>query len=292
MFNSNNNGYSLADIAAATGGNGNNGFGFGDGGGILALILFVAFMMFGGVNGFGGGIFGNGLLGGGRNGGGTTVIGTPQAVSTMNTDYLAQGMRDIQSNLASNFLTLNNESMTNRCDILGAIADSTAAITAATTNGFAAQTLAGMQNTNAIQQDINANTVAGMQNAQALQATLAQMASDHRADTAQLSYNQATNTCAINTNAANNTRDIVEAINNGNQMLANMLQQNKFDAMQDKINDLTSQLQTAQFAASQGAQTNAIVNQLRTPNPVPAYVVSNPYCNCNNNGYGYNIANV
>ena len=281
MFNSNNSGYSLADIAAATG-NGNNGNGgwFGDGNGSWWIVLLVVLFAFG----WGG--FGNGGLGG--NGGG----GTPQAVSSMNTDYLSTGLRDLTGSVASDFYALNNGMLNGFCDVQNAIASNGAAITAAVTNGFNVQNLQNLQNSNAIQRDIYAGTVGAMQNTQAIQSTLAQMASDNRADTAQIAYNQATNTCAINTTAANNTRDIVDAINNGNQMLANMLQQNKFDAMQDKINDLTSQLQTAQFAASQGAQTNAIVDQLRTPNPVPAYVVSNPYCNCNNNGYGYNIANV
>lgn len=66
MFNSN-NGYSLADIAAATGngGNGNDGFGFG-GDGAWVLLLFIIVLM--------GGWRGNGF--GGNGGGGDTVITT------------------------------------------------------------------------------------------------------------------------------------------------------------------------------------------------------------------------
>ena len=61
------NGYSLADIAAATGnGNNNNGNGFwgNDGWWIILLFLFAGW----GGNGFGGGF--GGFSGGGRGGGG------------------------------------------------------------------------------------------------------------------------------------------------------------------------------------------------------------------------------
>lgn len=271
MFNSN-NGYSLADVAAAT----RENSGLGDfGGGWWAILLVALLFGWGGFGGFGNG-FGNAWGGN----------GTPQFMSTMNTDYIAQGLRDIQGNLASNFLTLNNETLQGVCDVNGNIANSAATITSAVTNGFNTQNLANLQNTNSIQRDINAGVVAGMQNTYALQSTLANMASDNRADTAQLAYNQATNTCAITTSAANNTRDIVDAINNGNQMLANMLQQNRFDDLQTKYNDLRDQLQRQTYLADNAAQTNQIVNELR-PSPIPAYQVSNPYCNCGNyNGCG------
>lgn len=260
MFNANNGGYSLADVAAAVGNeNGNNGFG-NFGGGWWIILLFVVLFGWGGYGGFGNY--------GGNNGGGI--------VPTLNTDYLSTGIRDMQSNLASNFLTLNNELLSGFCDNRTAFAQNTADLMSAITNGFNTQNLANLQNSNAIQ------------------STLAQMASDNRADTAQLAYNQATNACAINTNASNNTRDIVDAINNGNQMLANLINQNKVDAMQDKINDLQGQIQRQTYLADNAAQTNSIVNQLR-PSPIPAYTVANPYsgCNCGNIAtYGNMMANV
>ena len=70
--------------------------------------------------------------------------------------------------------------------------------------------------------------------------------------------------------ANSNTRAILEAI-----------QQNKVDAMQDKITELTAQLTSANLAASQAAQNAYLVNELR-PSPVPAYITANPYCNCGN----------
>jgi hypothetical protein len=65
MFNNATNGYSLADIAAATGANRNdNGFGFGgDGGAWWIIILFL--FCFAGWGGNGNGLFGGGSTGSG-----------------------------------------------------------------------------------------------------------------------------------------------------------------------------------------------------------------------------------
>lgn len=52
MFN-NNNGYSLADIAAATGNNNNDGFGGFNGDGAWIFLLFILILMGGWGNGYG-----------------------------------------------------------------------------------------------------------------------------------------------------------------------------------------------------------------------------------------------
>lgn len=69
----------------------------------------------------------------------------------------------------------------------------------------------------------------------------------------------------------------------------------KIDAKNEKIAELQNQLSMAQLAASQNAQTAAILanNEAQTsaleqylaPVPRPAYVVQNPSC-CNQNGCG------
>lgn len=48
--------------------------------------------------------------------------------------------------------------------------------------------------------------------------------------------------------------------------------------MQNKIDSLRAEKAALELGASQQAQTMNIVNQLRRPCPVPAYVVPNPYC--------------
>ena len=57
---------------------------------------------------------------------------------------------------------------------------------------------------------------------------------------AQIGYDMATNTCDINTNNSNNTRDIIESQNAGTRAILEAIQQNKVEALQDKIADLTS----------------------------------------------------
>lgn len=47
----------------------------------------------------------------------------------------------------------------------------------------------------------------------------------------------------------------------------------------DRIADLTAQLNKADLRASQAAQNTYLINQLK-PCPEPAYIVPNPYC-CN-----------
>ena len=59
-----------------------------------------------------------------------------------------------------------------------------------------------------------------------------------------------------------------------------------------KAQELRDENQALRLAASQSAQNAYLINQLKTPCPVPAYVVPSPYCNCGNcgnNTYGYTI---
>lgn len=265
MFNNGNSGYSLADIAAATGNDGNNGFGFGGNGAWWIFAFFILFLAGGWGNGYGG-------WGGNGNGG-----GTPQLASSMNTDYLSTGLRDLTGSVANDFYTLNTGLLNGFCDVQNAIATNGAGITSAITNGFNTQNLANLQNTNAVQKDIYDNTVGGMQNTQLLQSTLAQMASDNRADTAALNYNLATQFCAVNNNNCNNTRDIIDSQNAGTRAILDAIQNNKVEAMQDKINSLTAQNTSLQFQASQQAQNAYLVEQLGPKAPIPAFNVPTPF---------------
>lgn len=265
MFNQGGNGgYSLSDIAAATGSNGNGLFGDGNGGWWIILLFILAL----------GGNWG----GWGNNGNGG---GTPQIASSMDTDYLSTGIRDLTGSVANDFYTLNTGLLNGFCDVQQSLANSTANITGAVTNGFNTQNLANLQNTNAIQRDIYAGTVGAMQNTQAIQSQINALATQNATAAAENQYNMATNTCAINTNNANNTRDIIDSQNAGTRAILDAIQQNKVEAMQDKINALTAQNQALQFKESQAAQNAYLLNELR-PSPIPAYITSNPYCNCGN----------
>ncbi len=84
------------------------------------------------------------------------------------------------------------------------------------------------------------------------------------AQMADLKYTIATEECATRQAAADNTQRIIDFMT------------------QEKLATLTAENAALRGELSQNAQTNTIVNALRTPNPVPAYVVSNPYgCGCN-----------
>lgn len=89
---------------------------------------------------------------------------------------------------------------------------------------------------------------------------------------ADVGYNMAT--IANNTQRAicDSTRDIIDANNAGVRSILDFL-------TNDKIATLTAENQGLRLAASQAAQNNYLVNQLR-PCPIPAYTVPNPYC-CN-----------
>lgn len=90
-------------------------------------------------------------------------------------------------------------------------------------------------------------------------------------------YENAQNTCHITSNATENTQKILDRLC---QMEAN--------AKDQRIADLTANLQAANYQISQLAQTTNIVNAIR-PFPQPSFIVGSPYvatgyncgCGCN-----------
>lgn len=145
---------------------------------------------------------------------------------------------------------------------------------------------------------ITANQMAALQQSNAMQAQLAQCCCDNRAATADLKYTIANEACADRA-AVTSALQAVSTQNAANtQRILDQLCQDKIDAKNEQIANLQSQLQMAQLAASQNAQTAQILanNEAQTaalerylaPSPVPAYVVQNPSC-CNQNfGCGCN----
>ena len=86
---------------------------------------------------------------------------------------------------------------------------------------------------------------------------------------ADLKYTIATEECATRQNATDNANRIIDYMT------------------QEKIASLQAQNTALRGELSQAQQTNTIVNALRTPSPIPAYVVANPYgcgCGCGCNG--------
>lgn len=282
MFNSS-NGYSLADIAAATGNNGANGDFFGGNGAWWIIILFL-FVFTGWGNGNWGG-YGGGAQGAADNYVLASDFATLQRQLSDGFNSLERKEDTINSGLCDGFYAQNTTLLNGFSGVQGQISQGVADVTSAVTNGFNTQNLTNLQNSNAIQRDIYTNTVNGNQNTTAIQNQLAQCCCDLKSLFADTNYNMATNTCAINTNLSNSTRDIVDSQNANTRAILDAIAQSKVDAMQDKIATLTAQNQSLQFAASQAAQNDYLTSALR-PCPVPAYVVANPYCNCGQQIYG------
>ena len=118
---------------------------------------------------------------------------------------------------------------------------------------------------------------------------------------ADLKYTVATEACADRAAVGDALNAVLNSMNAGIQSLKDQMCQDKIDAKNERIADLERQLTMANLAASQGAQTAAILanNEAQTtalerylaPTPVPAYTVPAPYsAMCGNyNGCGCGV---
>lgn len=133
-----------------------------------------------------------------------------------------------------------------------------------------------------------------------LQSNFQNCCCENRLGLADVKYTVATEACADRNAISMALRDVIEANNNSTQRILDTMCQDKIDAKNETIAMLRQQLQMAEMAASQNAQTAAIVanNEAQTmalerylaPTPVPAYVVQNPNCCQQNWGCGCGMA--
>lgn len=140
-----------------------------------------------------------------------------------------------------------------------------------------------------IQQAINADTVANMQNTNALQAQLANCCCETREAIQGVNYNLATNTCALQNTMNSNTRDIIDSQQAGTRAILDYLCNEKISNLQAENSDLrraaSQDRQSALLTTQMAAQTQQIINAVN-PSAIPAYVVPNPNayaygCGCN-----------
>ena len=120
----------------------------------------------------------------------------------------------------------------------------------------------------------------------ALQAQLAQCCCDNRAATADLKYTVATEACADRSAIASALRDVIDATQAQTQVILDKMCQQEIDALKTRNLELQNQVNMQALAASQTAQTAALVadNTMQTqylvnriaPYPIPAYTVTNP----------------
>ena len=260
MFNGNAT-PSLADIAAVTG-NGRNNDGMWGGDGWWAIIIFAMI--------FGWGGFGNGWGNGGGSGMNSTAAAYTDSAIQRGFDNQAviSKLDGITNGLCDGFYAMNNGMMT----------------------GFNGINTNILQTGYGIQQAINADTVAGMQNTNALQAQLADCCCQNREAIMGVNYNMATNTCALQNTLNTNTRDIIASQQAGTRAIMDYLCNEKISSLQAENNDLrraaSQDRQSALLTTAMNTQAQQIINAVH-PSAIPAYVVPNPNCGCGLYGNGY-----
>lgn len=268
MFNNQGTGYSLADIAAATGGvnNGWGGEGFG-GWWIILLFLFA----------FGG--WGNGGFGWGGNNGSAGSVAYDFDISDLKSSIASNG-----SSIANGFYALNTGLLNGFADVTASVNNGINSIR----NDICNQELSGLQNTTSVLQAINADTIANMRNTFDLTTQLNNMSAQQAScccdakqlisqELCRLGYNLATEECATRQTDTDNTRAIIDNQNANTRSILDFLTQDRISALQNENAALKGQI-------SQAEQNAFLVNALR-PSPDPAYIVPNPYAYYGN-GFG------
>lgn len=267
MFNQN-GGYSLADIAAATGNglmNTAGGFGSAFGGDGWWVLLFLL-------------AIGGGWGGWGNGGGGSLQNGLLRSEISYGFDMnnLENGIRGIQNGLCDGFYAMNT-----------GLLETTAQLQSTMAQGFGGVT-SGLAAVNTdIQKSFCDNTIANLQSDATLMAQLNNMQAQDAAcccemknlintNFADLSYRMATQDCATRQTITDATRDIIASQNEGFRAILDRMTTDRIDA-------LTAENQSLKFAQSQSNQNAFLINQL-APKAIPAYLAPNPYTGV----YGYN----
>ena len=243
MFNNNNNGYSLSDIAAATNGN-NNGFGF-NGDGAWLLIFFILI-----------------LAGGGWNNGGFGAGGNNYFASDMQRGFdqsaVINGINGINASLNTGFANAEVSRCNSQANLLQTLNNNQA-------------NLATQLNTIAMnQQQCCCENRAGLADLKYTVATEA--CADRSAVSDALKDVIASNTA--------NTQAILDKL--CQQEIDALKAQNQQLQMQGYLASLAASqnAQTGQILNDNANQTNTLLRTLN-PAPVPAYIVANPNgCNC------------
>ena len=248
MFN-NNNGYSLSDIAAATGNNG-NGFGGFNGDGAWIFLLFIIVLM-GGWGNYGG--YGNG-------GGTNTIVSDVQR--GFDQSAVISGINGLTTAVSNGFANAEISRCNAQANVLQTLNNNQA-------------NLSNQLNTIAMnQQNCCCENRAGLADLKYTVATEA--CADRSAISDALKDVIASNTA--------NTQAILDKL--CQQEIEALKAQNQQLQMQSYLASLAASqnAQTGQILNDNAAQTTTLLRSLN-PTPVPAYIVSNPNgCNCNNSG--------
>ena len=232
-------GYSLADIAAATGNNNGNGNGmFGDNWAWI-IVLFLIFAWGG---------FGNGF---GRNNGS----------GAMDNYVLASDFATIQRQLSDGFGDLTAQSRY----IQNGLCDGFYAMNTSLLNGFAGVNNSIMTNGYETRNAINN-----------VSSQLANCCCSLEKGQMETNYLNAQNTCALQNTMNMNTRDIVDTVNANYRALHDEIVANRIEDKNAQITAQQNEINSLRLAASQERQNNYLISQLGPKCPEPAYVVQPP----------------
>lgn len=149
------------------------------------------------------------------------------------------------------------------------ICDSTFALNNAITGGFATTTQALNSGFQTAELSRANQQAALMQQLNAMQMQAQECCCENRAAIAQVRYDMATQACDTRNTVQNATRDIIDNANSNSKAILDFL-------VNSKMQDLQTENQNLKLAASQAAQNNYLVSQLR-PCPTPAYITCNPW---------------
>ena len=151
-----------------------------------------------------------------------------------------------------------------------------------------------MSGIGAIQANQNAYQMANINSMNGIAASLQNCCCENRAATADLKYTVATEACADRSAVTAALQEVTTQNNINTQKILDTMCQDKIDAKNEQIAELRQQLTMAQLAASQNAQTAAILTdnlaqtqaleQYLAPTARPAYIVQNPNC-CSSSMY-------
>lgn len=274
-------------------GYGNNGGGFGFGGDFLSWILLIL-VLGGGWGGFGG--FGmGGMMGAGMWG---MMDGFGLYPWLNNSQNINDGFRDAQlhdsvTSVRDGISSLSTQ-LCNCCgDMQLGLANGVNSINQNLCNGFNGvnNSIFGAQT--AISQQMNANEMASLNRSFAEQSANQQGFNGVQAGIADLRYTEATEGCATRTAAAQNTRDIVDAIRSGDQMIMDKLCALELDGVKSQLAQaqrenvgLQNQVNMATTRAENLANADNIVNSLYSrlsscPTPSIPVAGNTPLFSCN-----------
>lgn len=232
-------GYSLSDIAAVSGNKSNEGGLFGGNGAWLIIILFL-FIFCGWGNNFGNN--------GNNGGGGSTLTGYT----------LASDFATIQRQLSDGFSDLTSQSRY----IQNGLCDGFYNMNTSLLNGF-----------NGVNQSI---MTSGYETRNAIQTLMAQLSTcccNIEKGQMETNYLNAQNTCSINNTIQNTGRNTLDAINAMYNNLHNEIVANRLEDKNAQITAQQNEINALRLSASQSAQNEYLLNQLRNGCPVNAQLV-------------------